>query len=229
VRAVKCLATHGEPTPECIEKARAVIHGLDIDFLDTEIPKAFEQTLDGLARITKIIGAMKEFSRPSNATKVAADLNRAIESTITVSRNEWKYVADLTTDLAPNLPPIVCLGDEINQVVLNLIVNAAHAIAEKNAGSPDVKGTIRISTVLRGDMVEIRVEDSGGGIPESIRNRVFDPFFTTKPVGKGTGQGLAICRSIVVGKHQGTIDFQSQMGVGTTFVVRIPVNGGVES
>jgi PAS domain S-box-containing protein len=225
VRAAKALVDNGSPTSECLAKMRELVSSVDIGFLDSEIPKAFEQTLDGLARITKIVGAMKEFSRPSNAAKAPTDLNRAIESTITVSRNEWKYVADLTTDLDPQLPPVICLGDEINQVILNLIVNAAHAIGDKNADAPGVKGTIRVSTIVHGPMVEIRIADSGNGIPESIRHRVFDPFFTTKPVGKGTGQGLAISRSIVVDKHHGTIDFQSEPGVGTTFVIRLPVAG----
>lgn len=223
--AANALFGDASPTPDSLAKLHEIVNGVDVAFLGNEIPQAFEQTLDGLARITKIVGAMKEFSRPSNAAKAPTDLNRAIESTVTVSRNEWKYVANLTTDLAPDLPTVVCLGDEINQVVLNLIVNAAHAIGDKNAATPGVKGTIRVSTVLCPPMVEIRVEDTGAGIPESIRHRIFDPFFTTKPVGKGTGQGLAISRSIVVDKHHGTIDFQSETGVGTTFVVRLPIAG----
>ena len=156
------------------------------------------------------------------------DINQAIESTILVSRNEWKYVADLTTDFEPGMPPVPCIAGEFNQVILNLIVNAAHAIAEvvKDSGS---KGTIHISTRHQGPLAEIRVTDTGCGIPAGIQSKVFDPFFTTKPVGKGTGQGLAIAHSVIVQKHGGSLKLESEPGHGTTFVIQLPLEPELES
>jgi signal transduction histidine kinase len=166
---------------------------------------------------------MKEFSHPGVEGKVAADLNKAIESTITVSRNEWKYVADMTTDLDPALTLVQCYPGELNQVILNLLTNAAHAIKKQLGDNPSRKGMIKVGTRLDGDWVEIVIADTGSGIPENIRERIFDPFFTTKEVGKGTGQGLAICHSVVVEKHKGTITFNSEVGVGTSFIIRLPI------
>ena len=150
------------------------------------------------------------------------DLNKAIESTIAVARNEWKYVAEMETDFDVSLPPVTCFPSEVNQVVLNLVVNAAHAIAEISPKSGGKKGTIKVQTQNRPGWAEIRISDTGGGIPEKIRSRIFEPFFTTKEVGKGTGQGLAIAHNVIVDKHQGTIHFETQEGKGTTFVVRLP-------
>jgi signal transduction histidine kinase len=165
---------------------------------------------------------MKEFSHPGTKEKIPVDLNHAINSTITVARNEWKYVADLETNFDPALPMIECLPGEFNQVILNLIVNAAQAIADTvHDGSPE-KGKITVKTQSIPDWVEIRIQDTGSGIPEEIRGRIFDPFFTTKEIGKGTGQGLAIARSVIVDKHGGTIHFETEMGRGTTFIVRLP-------
>jgi signal transduction histidine kinase len=166
---------------------------------------------------------MREFSHPGSKEKQEVDLNRAIESTTIVTRNEWKYVADLVTDFDPDLPPVACLTDEFNQAILNLIVNAAHAISESVERS-DEKGAITITTCARNGWVEIRITDTGNGIPEKHRSRIFDPFFTTKPVGKGTGQGLAIVYAVVVEKHGGTIDCVSEIGTGTTFILRLPLN-----
>jgi signal transduction histidine kinase len=153
------------------------------------------------------------------------NINRAIESTILVSKHEWKYIAELTTDLDPDLPPVPCVAGEFNQVILNLIVNAAHAISDVVRDS-NQKGCIRISTHRDGGWVEVRVSDTGAGIPENIRAKIFTPFFTTKEVGKGTGQGLAISHSVIVKKHQGTISFESEVGAGATFVVRLPLECG---
>jgi signal transduction histidine kinase len=175
---------------------------------------------------------MKEFAHPGGAAKRPVDLNHGIRSTITVSTNEWKHVAEVVADLDPSLPMITCLPDQINQVFLNLIVNAAHAIREKLGKSSAAKGTIIIQSRRVEDSVEIRVTDTGCGIPPTIASRVFDPFFTTKEVGKGTGQGLAIARSVVVDKHGGTITFESTPGEGTVFIIRLPcrpLDAGVES
>jgi len=194
----------------------------DLDYLRAELPKAARQSLEGVARISKIVGALKEFSHPDSEVKTLADLNRAIESTVAISRNEWKYVADLDLDLDPNLPPLPCHLGGINQVVLNLVVNAAHAIGEV-VGHSGQKGRITVRTRVEGDQVVIQVEDTGAGIPKAIHGRIFDLFFTTKGVGKGSGQGLAIARSVVVDKHGGTIGFESEPGQGTVFTIHLPL------
>jgi signal transduction histidine kinase len=169
---------------------------------------------------------MKEFSHPGVKEKVPLDLNHAIESTITVARNEWKYVADLETEYDSSLPAISCLPGEFNQVILNLIVNAAHAIGDLGANNgTSEKGKIKVQTKNCPEWVEIRIQDTGSGIPENVRTRVFDPFFTTKEIGKGTGQGLAIARSVVVDKHGGSIHFETEDGKGTTFIIRLPHDG----
>ncbi|HEX9010869.1 MAG TPA: PAS domain S-box protein [Holophagaceae bacterium] len=210
------------PSEGSLTAVQKALAEADLDYLREELPKAAEQSLEGVARVSKIVGAMKEFSHPGSEEKTLADLNRAIESTATISRNEWKYVADLEMELDPGLPPVPCHPGEINQVVLNLLVNAAHAIGEVVKGSGG-KGRIGIRTRREEGWALIQVEDTGTGIPESIRSRIFDPFFTTKGVGKGSGQGLAIAHSVVVDKHGGTIEFVSEPGQGTVFMVRLPL------
>jgi signal transduction histidine kinase len=211
-----------------VEEALASLEELEMDYLLQEIPKAIQQTLDGVGRVTRIVRAMKDFSHPGLETKSPADLNRAIQSTLTVSRNEWKYVAEMETCLDPELPPVPCFQGEFNQALLNLVVNAAHAIQEslEAQGVPQggKKGHIRVSTRRCGDLaVAVSVSDDGTGIPESLRERIFDPFFTTKPVGKGTGQGLAIVHSVIVEKHGGRIRLESAPGRGTTFRLYLPL------
>ena len=214
-----------EVTPEVLEEVSLAVAKVDVDYLFEEIPKAIDQTLEGISRVSTLVGAMKDFSHPGTGEKVPLDLNRAIESTITVARNEWKYVADMKVDLDPALPLVSCLPGEFNQVVLNMIVNAAHAIEDvATRGGPE-RGLITIRTRSLPGWAELRIEDTGGGIPEKVRPRIFDPFFTTKEIGKGTGQGLAIARSVVVDKHQGTIEFETEDGQGTSFIVRLPCEG----
>ena len=197
---------------------------IDRDYLLNEIPTAIAQSLEGVERVSGIVRAMKEFSHPGGEEKTAIDINRAIESTVTVSRNEWKYVAELQLDLDPNLPQVPCLPGEFNQVILNMIVNAAHAIGEVGKSDPkSQKGRIDIRTRLKGEWAEIQIADSGCGIPSQNREKVFVPFFTTKEVGRGTGQGLAISHTVIVEKHGGSIDFDSQIGQGTTFTIRLPL------
>jgi PAS domain S-box-containing protein len=199
----------------------------DLDYLLDEIPKAVCQSLEGIERVAGIVRAMKEFAHPGTPDKTPIDLNRAIQSTLTVARNEWKYVADLVTDLDENLPPVPCLPGEINQVILNLVVNAAHAIGDMVSEGKMPKGEIRVTTRLAGDFGEIRVSDNGTGIPAEIHRKIFDPFFSTKAVGKGTGQGLAISHAVVE-KHGGTITFNTRLGQGTTFIVRLPLHTATE-
>jgi len=209
--------------PALIGEIEAAAQAADLPFLAEEIPKTLQQSLDGVSRVGKIVQAMREFSHPGTSEKSYVDINRALESTLTISRNEWKYVAEATTDLAPDLPPVLCLPGEMNQVFLNIIVNAAHAIGDVTEEGRKGKGTIGLATRALDDKVEIRISDSGGGVPEAVRHRIFDPFFTTKKVGKGTGQGLAIARSVVVDKHQGAIRFETETGRGTTFIIQLPI------
>ncbi len=201
---------------------------IDIEFLKEEMPDAINQSLEGTNRISQIVRAMKEFSHPSSKEKVEIDINKAIETAITVARNEWKYVAEMKTDYYPDLPMALCLPNEINQVILNLITNAAHAVGESIKGDGDEKGIIKVITRHDKveDHVEIKISDTGSGIPASIREKIFDPFFTTKEAGKGTGQGLAISYDIIVNKHGGRIDFDSEEGRGTVFRIRLPVSSG---
>ncbi|MGB9624211.1 MAG: PAS domain S-box protein [Phycisphaerae bacterium] len=213
----------GTVTPGLVAEVEAAVRAADLEYLSGEIPKAIEQSLEGVNRVAKIVRAMKDFSHPGSEDKKTTDLNKAIETTITVARNEWKYVAELTTEFDPDLPPVPCLPGEINQVILNLIINAAHAIADVVGDGSKGKGLITVSTHRDGDWAEIRVRDTGTGIPEAIRGRVFDPFFTTKAVGKGTGQGLAIAHSVIVNKHGGSITFETEVGKGTTFILRLPI------
>jgi len=219
-------ARQQEVTPELVAATTVAIEAADIAYLTQEVPKSIEQTLQGVARVAKIVRAMKDFSHPGSETKVPTDLNRAIESTVTVAHNEWKYVADLDLALDPQLPFVPCLPGEINQVILNLVINAAHAIGDVIGEGASSKGRIRVSTSRQGDCAEIRIQDTGTGIPEAARGRIFDPFFTTKAVGKGTGQGLTIAHMVVVQQHGGTIEFETELGKGTTFVVRLPLQPG---
>ncbi len=206
---------------ETLASVRQVEEETDCAYLLEEIPKALSQTLEGVTRVATIVRAMKEFAHPESKEMAAADLNKALQSTLTVARNELKYVADVDVELG-EIPPVVCNVGDLNQVFLNLLVNAAHAIADVVKGSGD-KGKIRVHTATEGDTVLIAISDTGSGIPEAIRTRVFDPFFTTKEVGRGTGQGLAIARSVVVERHRGTLTFDSEVGKGTTFYIRLPI------
>ena len=223
------VAEAGEPEPEGIETRpgdlAVTVAPADpevLPYLKDEVPKAIGQLIEGVDQVARIVRAMKEFSHPGPLEKAYIDINRAIESTVVVSRNEWKYVADLEMILDPDLPQVPCVAGELNQVILNLIVNAAHAIADKLQDSGE-KGSIQIRTSAAGGFVEIRVSDTGGGVPDSIRSKIFDPFFTTKPVGKGTGQGLAIAHSVIVQRHHGKLRFESEPGRGTTFVIQLPL------
>jgi len=212
----------GAVPKDLLMRLEAEVENVDIEYLIKEIPVAIRQSLEGIEHVANIVRAMKDFAHPDSREKVATDINKAIKSTITVSRNEWKYVADIETDFDPKMPLVPCLPGEFNQVILNIIVNAAHAIAEVAGSTPEEKGKIVVSTRLHNNWAEVRVSDTGPGIPEKIRSRIFDPFFTTKEVGKGTGQGLAIVHSVVVEKHGGTISFETEKEKGTTFILRLP-------
>jgi two-component system NtrC family sensor kinase len=200
---------------------RAAEDDADLDFLTKEVPRAIEQTLDGVERVASIVQAMKEFAHPDGTDIVSTDINQALKSTLTVARNELKYIADVETDFA-ELPLVPCQPSAVNQVFLNLLVNAAHAIEDRQRSEPG-QGTIRVQTSLDGETVLVAVSDTGCGIPDDVKSKIFDQFFTTKEVGRGTGQGLALAHRVVVDQHGGTLTFESEDGRGTTFFLRLPL------
>lgn len=207
---------------DLIVQAERLIAQADVDYIKDEAPKAIQQSLDGIEQVADIIRAMKDFSSPGGTQKQCADLRQCIQSTLTISHNQWQPFADVVTEFDPDLPPIFCYAGDLNQVILSLLVNAAHAI-EDNKQQADARGRITISTHSDGDWAEFRISDTGIGIPTDIQDKVFNPFFTTRDVGKGRGQGLSLARSLVVDKHGGTICFESRQGEGTTFIVRLPI------
>ncbi len=228
------MLVEGPAQPWADRQARAegFRRELDLDFLRDEVPQAISQALEGLERVTLIVGAMKEFSHPGTTHKEPADLNRAIVSTVEVCRNRWKYIADLQTDLQPDLPPVPCLVAEFNQVVLNLIVNAADALGDavtcQDTAPRKAMIFVRSRVTTDGKFAEVTVADNGPGIPEAVQVRIFEPFFTTKPLGKGTGQGLTLSRDVIVNKHGGTLTFKSSTE-GTTFTIRLPLVAPAET
>jgi PAS domain S-box-containing protein len=217
-------AQAGSVTPELIAGVAKEIEKADLEYLLEEVPNALKQSLDGVSRIAKIVQSMKEFAHPGTREKQSADLNRAIESTVTVARNEWKYVAELETNFDETLPAVPCYLGEFNQVILNMVINAAHAISDVVGDGSQGKGKITIMTTKAdNDWAEVRIGDTGSGIPVEVRKKIFDPFFTTKEVGKGSGQGLAISHAVVVEKHGGQLSFETEQGQGTTFIIRLPL------
>jgi PAS domain S-box-containing protein len=211
----------GLGSEEAVARIRAAAADVDIDQMILEVDESAERALEGIRRVTKIIRAMHEFAHPDSGEHTLVDINHAIETTLTVCRNVYKQVAEVETDFG-ELPQVMCQYGEINQVLLNIVVNAVHAIEARR--NRDARGMIRIGTRAEDGWVAISIQDNGTGIPDSVRARIFDPFFTTKEVGKGTGQGLAIVQSVVVGRHKGRISVESEVGQGTTFVLRLPLS-----
>jgi len=225
---VRLMAAYRERIGELDPKVRRELSEqeakFDLEYLLHEIPRALTQSADGLARITAIVFAIKELSHPDQDRAKEVDLNQLVRSSITVCTGEWKAATELRLELASELPVVTCLPGPLSQVVINLVVNAVHAIQART--SPE-DGLITVATALASPgIVEIRVTDNGTGMPEDVQARLFERYFTTKPAGKGTGQGLALAREIVVHKHGGVLSFESEIGRGTTFLLRIPVAGG---
>lgn len=216
----------GQLSADDRDELTAAENAADFAYLRDHAPEAFAATMDGVERVSNIVKAMKTFARQDGPSKAPADINQAVRSTVTVARNELKYVADVETELAP-LPNLICNVGDLNQVFLNLLLNAADAVRDL-VGDSGARGKIRVRTMQDGDQIVVAVSDSGTGIPEEIRGRIFDPFFTTKEVGRGSGQGLAISRAVVE-RHGGALTFDTEMGVGTTFFVRLPMVGSAGS
>ena len=209
-----------------VSQLKLIIEELDIEFLLDEIPGAIEQMLDGIDRIGTIVKSMKEFSHPGNELAEPVDILLAIESTVAVARNEWKYDANVEVfiDDASALKGVPCLAGEFKQAILNIIINAAHAIKEKREKTnEESKGLIRITGKCDKGFAEIKIFDTGIGMSEDTITKVFDPFFTTKAVGQGTGQGLNIAHYSIVKRHNGSLDCDSKEGIGTTFTIRLPL------
>ena len=223
LQRVRQAVTDGTPAAEAATAAVLAEETADLEYLLEHTPRAVESCVEGLDRVSAIVRSLKEFAHPQQSTMASADLNHIVLSTLTLARNEYKYVADLETDFGP-LPPVMCIAGSISQVVLNLVVNAAHAVGDvvKTSGG---KGRIAVSTHLDGDHAVLTVRDTGSGIADDVRPHIFEPFYTTKAVGKGTGQGLALAWSIVAGDHAGAIDAESAPGQGATFRVRLPIQG----
>ncbi len=211
----------GRPWSEAAGEIAKAEQDADLSYIVENLPGAIQSSLDGLARVARIVRSVKEFAHPDQTEVTSVDLNHVIENTLTIARSEYKHVADVKMELG-NLPSVACYASALNQAILNIIVNAAQTIAEvvKDTGQ---RGTITIRTQHQGSSVVISIADSGGGIPREISDKIYDPFFTTKEVGKGTGQGLAIARSVIVDKHCGELSFETELGAGTTFFIRIPV------
>jgi signal transduction histidine kinase len=215
-------AEQGAVPPELLERARAATADADLDYLKERLPAAFERMTDGLIRVANIVSAMRTFAVPPSLERGPVDINAAVRNTLVVTASEYKHVAELTTEFG-DLPPLNGNVGEINQVLVSLIVNASHAIADALGDNGD-RGSLHVRTSSDDEGVLITIADSGCGIPSEITDRIFDQFFTTKPVGKGTGQGLAIARRLVVDRHGGSLSFESQSGEGTTFFIRLPFN-----
>ena len=226
--AYEVLEAQLPQTPQ-VQQALALVRDfkgqVDLPFLNIELPRACDRALDGVQRVSRIVLAMKNFSHVGGEEMKPVDLNKALENTLVVAKNEWKYVAEVETSFEEELPLVLCLPGDMNQVFLNMVVNAAHAIQsrqEKQGDQGGEKGRIRIATAKDGDYAVIHIQDNGCGIDPEHMTRIFDPFFTTKEVGKGTGQGLTIAHDIVVNKHHGVILVDSTPGKGTLFIIRLP-------
>jgi len=206
--------------PAFLMRAKNKMDEADIDFLLEEIPSAIEQSQEGIQKVADIIKSMRTLVHRRTTEKTSIDINKLIESTINIARNEWKYVAKVETCFEPYLPPVDCFPSELSRAILNVLLNAVDAITSIEYGK---KGTISIVTSYDNEWVKISIKDTGTGIPEEIEKKIFRPFFTTKEIGKGTGQGLAIANDVIK-RHNGKITFESEVGKGTTFIIYLPIN-----
>jgi signal transduction histidine kinase len=220
-RALAADALSGQDVTAAAKKAAETDEAADVDYFLKNAPDALDRALEGINRMGSVVRSMTEFAHPDTRTKADVDLNRSIRTTLNMARNEYKTVAELDTDFG-EIPTVHCHAGDFNQVVLNLVLNAAHAIGDVVAGTSN-KGRISVRTRVIGGYVEISIRDTGAGIPEDVRGRIFEPFVTTKEVGRGTGQGLALSRGIVVDKLKGSLHLETESGKGTTFFILLPV------
>jgi len=222
------MAVSGNPGYEqALREIENTENQIELEYLEDQVPKSFDRVADGISRVSSIVNAMRNFAHPNMEENQAADINQMLIDTLTIARSTYKYVADLEIELQ-QLPPVVCQQGNLNQAFLNIIVNAAHAI-EEQFNIDGKKGRITVKSALKNNGVKISISDTGSGISKENHNRVYDPFFTTKEPGMGTGQGLSISRKIIVDQHGGTLKFETQMGKGTTFRIRIPVKKQIQN
>ena len=221
-RALAASVLSGKDVAAQASRASETDEAADVDYFLKNAPDALDRALEGIGRVGSIVRSMTEFAHPDARTKADVDINRAVRSTLNMARNEYKAVAEVVTDFG-DIPAVRCHAGDINQVVLNLVLNAAHAIGDV-VKSGQTKGRITVSTRAIADYVEIAIADTGDGIPEDVRARIFEPFVTTKEVGRGTGQGLALSRGIVVEKLKGSLHFETETAKGTTFFIRLPIS-----
>lgn len=227
VAELSCKLADSEETEEKTsllkQQLKDAVDRTDLQYLLEDIPASLSESSDGVSRIAEIVKAMKEFSHPGSKNKESIDLNKIIESTVIVARNEWKYVAEVKMDLAEGLPMLECFPGEVSQAILNMVVNAAHAIESRQAVEDSKeKGVIGIKTSRENDFFHITISDTGCGISQENLAKVFEPFFTTKEVGKGTGQGLSMVYATIKDKHQGDIKVNSVVGEGTSMTILLP-------
>lgn len=216
-------ATAGALDPTALQAWREQERQIDLAWFEREIPAAIRESQAGLAKARKIALAVKDVTHPSLHEVAPADLNQALDTVQTITRHAWKDVATVRLELAPDLPRVVCCRDEIDQVLINLVVNAAQALQQRPPRAGAALGTIVLATRAAGDHVEISVQDDGPGMPPEVQARLFTPGFTTKPAGQGTGQGLALARTIIQDRHRGSLSFTTEPGKGTTFLIRLPI------
>ena len=221
-RALSAGVLSGNDAVAAAKKANDTDEAADVDYFLKNAPDALDRALEGISRVGSIVRSMTEFAHPDARNMADVDLNRAIKTTLNMARNEYKSVAEVETDFG-EIPPVHCHAGDFNQVVLNLLLNAAYAINDLVDGT-NQKGRITIRTRVISDFVEVSIGDTGDGIPEAVRGRIFEPFVTTKEVGRGTGQGLALSRGLVVEKLKGSLHFETETGKGTTFFIRLPVS-----
>ncbi|MGY8642618.1 MAG: sensor histidine kinase [Verrucomicrobiales bacterium] len=212
----------GAVDPDQVAGVKQLQKDVDLEYLSEELPLAFDQSIDGVKRVATIVRAMKDFANPVSKERASANLNEAIRTTLTITQNEWRKVASLNVDLAEDLPSITCVVSEINQVVLNLIINARDAVEDRHGKGSD-QGRIGVATTYGADFVTIRISDNGCGIPTEIHERIFDPFFTTKEVGRGSGQGLAVAHGVITQQHGGSLCFETAVDEETTFIIELPI------
>jgi signal transduction histidine kinase len=206
------------------EFLRATLEKVDAPYLMQEVPRALEESLQGTAKISRIVRSMSDYSQTNGGNVIPTDLNQAVQTTLMICQHEWKNIANIQLELDPALPLFACIPCEINEVIQHLLSNAVLAVADSERNTPQNGGQITLRTFAENDCVNLEIEDNGVGIPDNIRDRIFDQFFTTRPVGTGTGQGLSICHALVVTKYSGTIHCKSEVGKGSKFVVRVPIS-----
>jgi len=219
------------PNPtEPLRRLAELAQQVEVEYLLKELPESIEQALAGVERVSKIVAAIKEFSHPgAEHQQQSINLNHAIDSILTVAHSQYSSVADVETDFDESLPHVTCFANDVNQAILSVSVNSAHAIEDAQTQDGYERGSIQITTLRVDDDVEVSIRDTGPGIPEAIRNKIFDPFFTTKQVGRGIGQGLSMVHAIIVDRHGGSIRFETEFGRGTTFFIRLPIHPANQS